>query len=88
MCRSYGDQFESLAKDKQDIASYLKKQLDLRHDQVLDLNDRLLGLQQAKDQQKETLEKSVRECQEKARIEIERLESENFLLSNALDFIR
>lgn len=84
MCRSYGNQFENLVKDKEDISSYLKKQYDLRNEQVLDLNDRLLGLQKAKEQQKESLEKSLRECQEKARLEIERLENENFLLS--IDF--
>ena len=81
MCRSYGNQFDTLVKDKDDISSYLKKQFELRNEQVLDLNDRLLGLQKAKDQQKELLEKSLRECQENSRIEIERLENENFLLS-------
>lgn len=81
MCRSYGNQFDTLVKDKDDISSYLKKQFDLRNEQVLDLNDRLLGLQKAKDQQKEFLEKSLRECQDNSRIEIERLENDNFLLS-------
>ena len=87
MCRSYGNQFDNLVKDKDDISSYLKKQYELRNEQVLDLNDRLLGLQKAKDQQKESLEKSLRECQENARMEIERLENENFLLSNVSNLI-
>jgi hypothetical protein len=82
MCRSYGDQFEILLKDKGDISSYLKKQLELRNEQVFDLNDRLIGLQQAKDNEKNLLEKKFEDCKEKSRLEIEKLENENLLLSN------
>jgi len=82
MCRSYGDQFEILLKDKSDISSYLKKQLESRNEQVFDLNDRLIGLQQAKDNEKNLLEKKFEDCKEKSRLEIEKLENENLLLSN------
>lgn len=81
MCRSYGDQFEILLKDKRDISSYLKKQLELRNGQVFDLNDRLVGLQKAKDQEKELYEKNFQDLKEKSQKEIEKLENENFLLS-------
>jgi len=82
MCRSYGDQFEILVKDKDDISSYLKKQLELRNEQVFDLNDRLIGLQKAKDNEKDLLEKKFEDFKEKSRLEIEKLENENLLLSN------
>ena len=82
MCRSYGDQFETLLKDKRDISAYLKKQLELRNEQVFDLNDRLIGLQQAKNNEKDFYERKLENDKEKFQIEIEKLENENMLLSN------
>jgi len=84
MCRSYGDQFEILVKDKRDISSYLKKELELRNEQIFDLNDRLIGLQQAKNNEKDLLEKKLEDCKGKSRLEIEKLENENLLLSNLI----
>jgi hypothetical protein len=37
----------------------LKKELERKTDEVLDLNDRLVGLQQAKDAEKEAFEKQL-----------------------------
>lgn len=82
MCRSYGDQFEILVKDKRDISSYLKKQLDLRNEQAFDLNDRLIGLQKVKEKEKEFLEKKFQDFKDQSQAEIERLENDNMLLSN------
>ena len=84
MCRSYGDQFEILLKDKRDISSYLKKQLELRNEQVFDLNDRLIGLQQAKNTEKDLFEKKLQDCKIQSQFEIEKLENENMLLSNLI----
>jgi hypothetical protein len=84
MCRSYGDQFEILVKDKRDISFYLKKELELRNEQIFDLNDRLIGLQQAKNNEKDLLEKKFEDCKGKSRLEIEKLENENLLLSNLI----
>ncbi|UJR34173.1 hypothetical protein I4U23_021580 [Adineta vaga] len=84
MCRSYGDQYEILLKDKRDISSYLKKQLELRNEQVFDLNDRLIGLQKAKDQEKDFYEKTFQDFKEKTQKEIEKLENDNLLLKTRL----
>ncbi|CAF3361485.1 unnamed protein product [Rotaria socialis] len=84
MCRSYGDQFESLFKDKRDISSYLKKQLDLRNEQVFDLNDRLTDLQQAKDYEKDLFEKKIQNLKEQYDLEIQNLGNENMLLKTRL----
>ncbi|CAF3962655.1 unnamed protein product [Rotaria magnacalcarata] len=84
MCRSYGDQFESLFKDKRDISSYLKKQLDLRNEQVFDLNDRLADLQQAKDYEKDLFEKKIQNLKEQYDLEIQNLGNENMLLKTRL----
>ncbi len=37
----------------------MKKELEKKTDDILDLNDRLVGLQQAKDAEKEAFEKQV-----------------------------
>ena len=85
MCRSYGEQFEILIKDKDDIHSYFKKQLDSKVAQVSELNDRLIGLQQIKNGEKEVLEMEFVNYKAKSRSEIEKLENENILLSQSED---
>ncbi|CAF3667056.1 unnamed protein product [Adineta steineri] len=84
MCRSYGDQFEILLKDKHDISSYLKQQLELRNEQVFDLNHRLIDLQQMKENEKDLFEKTLQNLKENSQIEIEKLENENMLLKTRL----
>lgn len=84
MCRSYGDQFNGLLTDKYDILSYLKKQLELRNEQVFDLNDRLIGLQQAKDNEKDLYEKELHNLKQQHQLEIQKLENENMMLSNII----
>lgn len=86
MCRSYGDQFEILLKDKRDISSYLKQQLDLRNEQVFDLNDRLIGLQKVKENEKEFLDKKFEDLKIQSQSNIEKLENENMLLSIPMMF--
>jgi len=83
MARSYGDQFEILVKDKHDISTYLKKQLELRNEQMFDLNDRLIGLQQAKQNEKDSYEKKLQTEKENRQSETEKLENENMLLSHS-----
>lgn len=87
MCRSYGDQFEILLKDKRDISSYLKKQLDLRNEQVFELNDRLIGLQKVKENERDFFEKKFDDFKIKSQSDIEKLENENMLLSNRSAFL-
>ena len=82
MCRSYGDQFETLLKDKSDISSYLKKQLESHKEQVFDLKDRLIGLQQAKDNEKDLFEQNLQKLKETYQLEVDKSQNENLLLSN------
>ena len=82
MCRSYGEQFETLLKDKHDISSYLKKQLESRDEQVFDLHDRLIGLQQAKDKEQNLYENNFKNMKEEYQMKMNELEQNNMLLSN------
>lgn len=51
--------YETSNTDKRDIVSNLKKELEKKTDEILDLNDRLVGLQQAKDAEKEAFDKQL-----------------------------
>jgi hypothetical protein len=59
LCKKYEQQYETTNTDKKDIVSNLKKELEKKTDDILDLNDRLVGLQQAKDAEKEAFEKQL-----------------------------
>lgn len=81
MCHSYGEQFEVLAKDKEEISNYLMKQIESKQNQLVELNDRFLGLQKTNEREKRILEKNLVELKEKSQLEIETLEKENLFLS-------
>ena len=55
----YESMYETSNTDKRDIVSNLKKELEKKTDEILDLNDRLVGLQQAKDAEKEAFDKQL-----------------------------
>ncbi len=59
LCKRYEGEYESLNTDKKDIINNLKKEMERKIDEILDLNDRLVGLQQAKDAEKEAFEKQL-----------------------------
>jgi hypothetical protein len=59
LCKKYEQQYETTNTDKKDIVSNLKKELEKKTDDILDLNDRLVGLQQAKDAEKDAFEKQL-----------------------------
>lgn len=59
MCKKYEVQYESSNLEKRDIVSTLKKECDKKSDEILDLNDRLIGLQQSKEAEKELCEKQL-----------------------------
>ena len=59
LCKKYEGEYDSLSNDKKDIISNLKKELERKTDEILDLNDKLVGLQQSKDAEKETFEKQL-----------------------------
>jgi hypothetical protein len=59
LSKKYEQQYETTNADKKDIVSNLKKELEKKTDEILDLNDRLVGLQQAKDAEKDAFEKQL-----------------------------
>lgn len=59
LCKKYENLYETSNTDKRDIVSNLKKELEKKTDEILDLSDRLVGLQQAKDAEKEAFDKQL-----------------------------
>ena len=59
MCKKYEVQYESSNLEKRDIVANLKKECDKKSDEILDLNDRLIGLQQSKEAEKDAAEKQL-----------------------------
>ncbi|XP_018113460.1 cilia- and flagella-associated protein 157 isoform X2 [Xenopus laevis] len=77
-------QYEKLSNDKKEIVSFLKRTLNQRMDEIADLNDQLLGLQQAKDAEKDAYEAQLAQVRHELQDTKERLTSENMLLAGKL----
>ncbi|KAE8608796.1 hypothetical protein XENTR_v10011609 [Xenopus tropicalis] len=77
-------QYEQLSNDKKEIVSFLKRTLNQRMDEIADLNDQLLGLQQAKDAEKDAYESQLTQVRHELQDTKERLTSENMLLAGKL----
>ena len=70
-----------MTTDKKEIVSFLKKQLEQRQDEIADLNDRLVGLQQAKDTEKDAYEQQLAQLRTEFQETKDQLTSENMILS-------
>ncbi|KAM4696063.1 uncharacterized protein WCC33_014791 [Rhinophrynus dorsalis] len=77
-------QCEQLSNDKKEIVSFLKRTLNQRMDEIADLNDQLLGLQQAKDAETEAYEAQLAYMRHEFQVTKDRLTSENMLLAGKL----
>ncbi|XP_035683625.1 cilia- and flagella-associated protein 157-like [Branchiostoma floridae] len=73
-----------MSEDKKEIVSFLKKTLEQRNDEIADLNDRLVGLQQAKDQEKDTYEQQLATLRTEFQETKDQLTSENMILGGKL----
>ncbi|XP_071946861.1 cilia- and flagella-associated protein 157-like [Antedon mediterranea] len=77
-------EYDQMSTDKKEIVSFLKKQLEHRQDEIADLNDRLVGLQQAKDQEKDGYEQQLTQLRTEFQETKDQLTSENMILSGKL----
>lgn len=82
--QEFHKQYDQLQVDKKDIVQFLKKQLDSKNDEVADLTDRLRGLQQAKDSEKDGFENQLGNIRAEFQETKEHLTSENILLGGKL----
>ena len=76
--------FEQQATDKKEIVSFLKKQLEQRADEIADLQERLIGLQHAKDTEKDKYELQLTTLRTEMQEVKDQLTSENMVLGGKL----
>lgn len=84
MCKKYEVQYESSNLEKRDIVANLKKECDKKADEILDLNDRLIGLQQSKEAEKELSEKQLVDLRTEAQDQKDVLTNQNNILCKFL----
>jgi hypothetical protein len=77
MCKKYEVQYEASNLEKRDIVANLKKECDRKSDEILDLNDRLIGLQQSKEAEKEQSEKQLTDLRAEAQDQKDALTNQN-----------
>ena len=75
-----------MSTDKKEIVAFLKKQLEQRQDEIADLNDRLVGLQQMKDAEKDAYEQQLAQLRTEFQETKDQLTSENMILSKFFFF--
>ena len=77
-------QFDQQASDKKEIVSFLKKQLEQRSDEIADLQEKIIGVQQAKDIQKDKYEVEITTVKTEMQEVKDQLTSENMVLQGKL----
>ncbi|KAL5021759.1 hypothetical protein ScPMuIL_000914 [Solemya velum] len=80
----FHDKFDQMASDKKEIVAFWKRQVEQKSDEIADLNDRLIGLQQAKDAEKESYETQLGQMSTEFRDRTDHLQSENMILGGKL----
>lgn len=80
----FKDKYVQMSTDKKEIVSFLKRSLEQRGDEIADINDRLIGLQQAKDTEKETYEQQLQQLRTDFQETKDQLTSENMILGGKL----
>ncbi|XP_067662711.1 cilia- and flagella-associated protein 157-like [Haliotis asinina] len=80
----FHDKFDQMDTDKREIVSFWKQQVEKKSDELADLNDRFIGLQQAKDAEKETYENQLQSLRNEYQEMKDQLTSENMILGGKL----
>ncbi|XP_025060797.1 cilia- and flagella-associated protein 157 isoform X1 [Alligator sinensis] len=75
---------EQMATDNKEIVAFLKRTLNQRADEIAELHDQMLGLQQAKDAEKDAFEAQLAQVRHEFQETKDQLTSENMLLSGKL----
>ncbi|KAJ8401559.1 hypothetical protein AAFF_G00378760 [Aldrovandia affinis] len=82
--KDFSYQYSSLEREKQDIVLYLKQTLTQKEDELSDLSEQLLGLQQAKEAEKQSFQKQLAQLRQDAEEKKDQLTSENMGLVGKL----
>ncbi|KAH9496467.1 hypothetical protein Btru_010938 [Bulinus truncatus] len=80
----FQEKFDQLSTDKKEIVSFWKKQVEQKSDEIADLNDRYIGLQQARDNEREAFKKQIQEQRSEYQEMKDSLTTENMMLGGKL----
>lgn len=78
------NKLEQQAADKKDIVAFLKKQLEQRSDEIADLQEKIIGLQQAKELEKDKYDLEITTVKTEMQEVKDQLTSENMVLGGKL----
>ncbi|OWF54650.1 cilia- and flagella-associated protein 157-like [Mizuhopecten yessoensis] len=81
---AFKDQFDQMARDKNDIVSFWKRQVDLKTDENADLQEQLIGLQQTREQEKEQANATIQQLRQEFQETKDQLTSDNMILGGKL----
>ncbi|CAB1319555.1 unnamed protein product [Coregonus sp. 'balchen'] len=82
--KDFSFQYFTIEKEKKDIVLYLKRSLAQKEDELRDLLERLVGLQQAKDTEKDSFELQLSQLRQEFQENKDKLTSENMVLAGKL----
>ncbi|XP_059140078.1 cilia- and flagella-associated protein 157-like isoform X1 [Physella acuta] len=80
----YQEKYDQMSSDKKEIVSFWKKQVEIKTDEIVDLNERLIGLQQLRDNERETFKKQIQEQRTEFQEMKDQLTAENMILGGKL----
>ncbi|CDQ64616.1 unnamed protein product [Oncorhynchus mykiss] len=82
--KDFSSQYFTVEKEKKDIVLYLKRSLAQKEDELTDLLERLVGLQQAKEAEKDSFELQLSQLRQEFQENKDKLTSENMVLAGKL----
>lgn len=78
------EKYEQMATDKKEIVAFWKKQVEQKTDEIADLNDRHIGLQQTRDNEREDFKRQLQEARSEYQDMKDNLTSDNMILGGKL----
>lgn len=81
---TFETQYDYLLNEKKDIVIFLKKELELKTDELIELNNSLVSIEELQISNKKTYEIELKKIKQEADDRYEKLQSENIILSQAL----
>jgi len=78
------DKYDQMATDKREIVAFWKKQVEQKTDEIADLNDRHIGLQETRDNEREDFKRQLQEQRSEYQDMKDNLTSDNMILGGKL----
>ncbi|PVD21704.1 hypothetical protein C0Q70_17504 [Pomacea canaliculata] len=80
----FNEKFVQLETDKKEVVGFWKRQVETKTDEIADLNDRYIGLQQTRENEKEQFELQIQQQRNEYQEMKDTLTSENMILGGKL----